>query len=213
MTFSGEWRNGETSAGAGRGRDVRRVSSGGVARALAEVSARCGGGGVGGGVERLDDRERGERGRALHDVVNAGAEGGIEVAAILGRWHFGNVRVGGLRRAAHGTVSAEDAAGGDGVRGAATGESGLLGCGGDGGAFAGFVLKFNRESFISFNTNISFDFRIILLAIVGASVGSVVGSMFSTRVKAEKLNIAFGWFVILVAAFIFFENLNGAITH
>jgi uncharacterized membrane protein YfcA len=81
------------------------------------------------------------------------------------------------------------------------------------GAFAGFVLKFNRETFISFNTNISFDFRIILLAIVGASVGSVVGSMFSTRVKAEKLNIAFGWFVILVAAFIFFENLTGAITH
>ena len=81
------------------------------------------------------------------------------------------------------------------------------------GAFAGFVLKFNRETFISFNTNISFDFRIILLAIVGASLGSVVGYMFSTRVKAEKLNIAFGWFVILVAAFIFFENLNGAITH
>ena len=81
------------------------------------------------------------------------------------------------------------------------------------GAFAGFVLKFNRETFVSFNTNISFDFRIILLAILGASVGSVVGSMFSTRVKAEKLNIAFGWFVILVAAFIFVENLNGAITH
>jgi uncharacterized membrane protein YfcA len=81
------------------------------------------------------------------------------------------------------------------------------------GAFAGFALKFNRETFVSFNTNISFDFRIILLAIIGASVGSVVGSMFSARVKAEKLNIAFGWFVILVAAFIFFENLNGAITH
>lgn len=81
------------------------------------------------------------------------------------------------------------------------------------GAFAGFVLKFNRESLISLNSNISFDFTIILLAIVGASVGSIIGSMFSTRVKAEKLNIAFGWFVIAVAAFMFIENLTGSVTH
>jgi uncharacterized membrane protein YfcA len=81
------------------------------------------------------------------------------------------------------------------------------------GAFAGFALKFNDGSFVSLNSKIDFDFRVILIAIVGASVGSVVGSMFSSKVKAEKLNIAFGWFVILVAAFIFFENLNGAITH
>jgi uncharacterized membrane protein YfcA len=81
------------------------------------------------------------------------------------------------------------------------------------GAFAGFALKFNDGSFVSLNSKIDFDFRVILIAIVGASIGSVVGSMFSSQVKAEKLNIAFGWFVILVAAFIFFENLNGAIMH
>jgi uncharacterized membrane protein YfcA len=44
-------------------------------------------------------------------------------------------------------------------------------------------------------------------------LGALVGSIFSHRVKAEKLNIAFGWFVIIVAAFIFVENLIGAVTH
>jgi uncharacterized membrane protein YfcA len=81
------------------------------------------------------------------------------------------------------------------------------------GSFAGYTLRFNQGSFISLNSDIKFDFRIILLAIIGASSGSVIGSMFSTRVKDKKLNIAFGWFVILVAAFIFIENLNRAAMH
>jgi uncharacterized membrane protein YfcA len=81
------------------------------------------------------------------------------------------------------------------------------------GAFAGFALKFNDGALISFNSKIDFDFQVILIAIIGASVGSVVGSLFSSKVKSEKLSIAFGWFVIAMAVFIFFENLNGAITH
>lgn len=81
------------------------------------------------------------------------------------------------------------------------------------GAFAGFALKFNDGSIVSLNSRIDFDFRIILLSILGASVGSVIGSLFSSKVKSEKLSIAFGWFVIAMAAFIFFENLSGAITH
>ena len=81
------------------------------------------------------------------------------------------------------------------------------------GAFAGFALKFNDGSFVSLNSKINLDFKVILLSIVGASVGSVIGSHFSSKVKSEKLNIGFGWFVIAMAAFIFFENLSGAITH
>ena len=81
------------------------------------------------------------------------------------------------------------------------------------GAFAGFALKFNDGSIVSLNSKIDFDFRIILLSILGASVGSVIGSLFSSKVKSEKLNIAFGWFVVAMALFIFVENLTGAIKH
>ncbi len=81
------------------------------------------------------------------------------------------------------------------------------------GAFAGFALKFNDGALITLNQNINFDFKVILLAIVGASFGSVVGSLFSSKVKSEKLSIAFGWFVVAMAAFIFIENLTGSITH
>lgn len=81
------------------------------------------------------------------------------------------------------------------------------------GAFAGFVLKFGGNSFVSINSEISFDFRIIFLAILGASFGSVMGSVISTRFKPEKLNIFFGWFVITVALFIFVENFSGTRAH
>jgi uncharacterized protein len=76
------------------------------------------------------------------------------------------------------------------------------------GAFAGYSLIFDNESLISFNSKISFDFKVVMLSILGASFGSIVGSLFSVRVKSEKLNIAFGWLVIVIAAFILFENLN-----
>ena len=76
------------------------------------------------------------------------------------------------------------------------------------GNFAGFALKFNDGSLVSLNTKISFDFKVILLAILGASIGSIIGSIFSTKVKSEKLSIVFGWFVILIASFILIENLG-----
>lgn len=81
------------------------------------------------------------------------------------------------------------------------------------GAFAGFALTFNNGSLVSLNSRIDFNFKVILLSIIGASVGSVIGSLFSSKVKSEKLSIAFGWFVIAMALFIFIENLSGAITH
>ena len=81
------------------------------------------------------------------------------------------------------------------------------------GSFAGFVLKFNQGSGISFNPNIHLNFRIILLAIIGASSGSVVGSIFSSRVRDKKLNVAFGGFVIIIAAFIFLETFNRSGMH
>ena len=80
------------------------------------------------------------------------------------------------------------------------------------GAFAGFVLKFGGGSIVSLNEKISLDFRVIMYSILGASIGSVIGSLYSSKVKAEKLSIAFGWFVIIVAIIIFGENLNGLLT-
>jgi len=81
------------------------------------------------------------------------------------------------------------------------------------GSFAGFALKFGGDPLIALNKNIHFDFEIIALAILGASIGSIAGSQFSSRVKSEKLSIAFGWFVIAMAVFIFIENLTGSISH
>jgi hypothetical protein len=81
------------------------------------------------------------------------------------------------------------------------------------GAFAGFVLKFGDGSLISINDKLSFNFRVITYALIGASLGSLIGSRFSDRVNPQKLGIAFGWFVIVLAVFIFFENLNGLVNN
>jgi uncharacterized membrane protein YfcA len=81
------------------------------------------------------------------------------------------------------------------------------------GSFSGFFLRFDNERFISLNTDISFNFQIILPALVGTCLGALVGSTFSNRVKPEKLKNAFGWFVIFLAVFVFVETLNGALKN
>jgi uncharacterized membrane protein YfcA len=75
------------------------------------------------------------------------------------------------------------------------------------GAFVGYALKFGDGALISLNEKISFDFRIVLLSILGASIGSIIGSLFSAKVKPERLTVAFGWFVVLIASLVFVENL------
>ena len=81
------------------------------------------------------------------------------------------------------------------------------------GAFSGYVLRFDSESLVSLNTDIAFDFKIILPALIGTSLGALVGSIFSHRVKAQKLKSAFGWFVILLAGFVFVENILGVMKN
>lgn len=75
------------------------------------------------------------------------------------------------------------------------------------GAFTGYALKFGDGALISLNEKIAFDFRIIMMAILGASIGAIVGSLFSAKMKPERLTVAFGWFVILIASLVFLENL------
>ena len=77
------------------------------------------------------------------------------------------------------------------------------------GSFSGYVLRFDKETFISLNSDISLNPKIILPALVGTSLGALLGSIFSNRVKAEKLKTSFGWFVISLALFVFVENLIG----
>lgn len=78
------------------------------------------------------------------------------------------------------------------------------------GAFAGYALKFGNGALISINEKISFDFEIIFIAILGAAVGSIIGSLFTNKIDSEKLRVFFGWFVITVAAIIIFEGFIGA---
>jgi uncharacterized protein len=81
------------------------------------------------------------------------------------------------------------------------------------GAFSGYVLRFDNQTLISLNTDISFNFKIILPALIGTSLGALVGSIFSNRFKAEKLKNAFGWFVIILAVFVFSENLSRVLNN
>jgi len=66
---------------------------------------------------------------------------------------------------------------------------------------------------VSLNTDIAFDFKIILPALIGTSLGALVGSIFSNRVKAQKLKSAFGWFVIFLAVFVSVENLSRVLNN
>lgn len=79
------------------------------------------------------------------------------------------------------------------------------------GAFSGYVLRFDSETLVSLNSDISFNFKIILPALIGTSLGALLGSIFSNRVKEEKLKNAFGWFVIFLAVFILVETFNGVL--
>jgi uncharacterized membrane protein YfcA len=81
------------------------------------------------------------------------------------------------------------------------------------GSFAGYVLRFDSQTLVSLNSEISFNFKIILPALIGTSLGALLGSVFSHRVKAEKLKSAFGWFVILLAVFVFVENILGVMNN
>lgn len=81
------------------------------------------------------------------------------------------------------------------------------------GAFSGYVLRFDSKTFVSLNSDISFNFKIILPALIGTSFGALLGSILSNRVKEEKLKNAFGWFVIFLAVFVLVETLNSVLMN
>ena len=75
------------------------------------------------------------------------------------------------------------------------------------GAFSGYVIRIDSQKLISINSDIAFNFKIILPSLIGSSLGALLGSILSNRVKANKLKSAFGWFVICLAVFVFVENI------
>ena len=77
--------------------------------------------------------------------------------------------------------------------------------------FAGYALTFNSVSGIAMNPRLDLDFAIIGLALVGAAAGSALGARLSSTIHPERLRVAFGWLVLVMAGVIGVEEFGSQV--
>ena len=74
--------------------------------------------------------------------------------------------------------------------------------------FAGYALVFDAASGVTMNPRLDLDFAVIALALVGAAVGSAIGARLSSKIHPERLRVAFGWLVLVMAGIIAVEEFG-----
>jgi uncharacterized membrane protein YfcA len=62
--------------------------------------------------------------------------------------------------------------------------------------------------FAGYATSVPIDWKVTLLVTAGAMVGALVGSAVAGRVHPDRLRTGFGWFVLVMAAFILGQELG-----
>ena len=75
--------------------------------------------------------------------------------------------------------------------------------------FAGYALQFGDGSFISLNPETQINWSVTLIVTAGAIVGALIGSRIVGRIHPGKLRKGFGWFVLVMAAFILTQQIGG----
>ena len=75
--------------------------------------------------------------------------------------------------------------------------------------FAGYALQFGDGSIVSFNPETQINWNATLIVTAGAIVGALIGSRIVGRIHPDKLRKGFGWFVLVMAAFILTQQIGG----
>ncbi len=76
--------------------------------------------------------------------------------------------------------------------------------------FLGYALTFSGGQ-VAWNPETEFDWSITLVVTAMAVIGSVIGAVLSGRIHPDRLRKGFGWFVLVMAAFILFQEVGGSI--
>ena len=76
---------------------------------------------------------------------------------------------------------------------------------------AGYIFTFGNGSFISLNPETKINWTVTLIITAAAIVGALIGSRIVGRVHPDKLRMAFGYFVLVMAVFILSQQIGYAI--
>lgn len=78
--------------------------------------------------------------------------------------------------------------------------------------FLGYLLAFGGpDGFVSLNPETEVNWVVTLTVTAFAVVGALVGAVVSGKVHPDRLRKGFGWFVLVMAAFILFQELGEGI--
>jgi uncharacterized membrane protein YfcA len=76
--------------------------------------------------------------------------------------------------------------------------------------FLGYALTFSGGT-VAWNPETEFDWSVTLVVTAMAVIGSVIGAVLSGRIHPDRLRKGFGWFVLVMAVFILFQEIGGSI--
>ena len=80
--------------------------------------------------------------------------------------------------------------------------------------FLGYVLVFGGpDGPVSWNPATSFNWSVTLMVTAFAVVGSLLGAVASGKVHPDRLRKGFGWFVLVMAAFILFQEVGDSVLN
>ena len=77
--------------------------------------------------------------------------------------------------------------------------------------FIGYAVSFGGGSLVSWNSAVQFEWGPVALVTAAAVGGSFVGAMLAGRIHPDRLRKGFGWFVLVMAAFILVQEVGDSV--
>ena len=78
---------------------------------------------------------------------------------------------------------------------------------------AGYIFTFGGGSVVSLNPETKINWGVTLIVTGAAIVGALIGSRLVGRVHPDKLRMAFGYFVLVMAVFILSQQIGSAVVN
>jgi uncharacterized membrane protein YfcA len=77
--------------------------------------------------------------------------------------------------------------------------------------FFGYIVSFGGATFISWNPNVEIPWNVTLIVTGMAVLGSFLGAAVSGKIHPDRLRKGFGWFVLVMAAFILVQEIGQSV--
>jgi uncharacterized protein len=77
--------------------------------------------------------------------------------------------------------------------------------------FFGYIVTFGGTSFVSWNPEVEIPWTVTLIVTAMAVLGSFVGALVSGKIHPDRLRKGFGWFVLVMAAFILVQEIGQSV--